>query len=229
MRRAGIARPGEVVVIHNGIDPRPLPPPARIASKRRELGIGDDAFLVGAVGRLVPQKGHTYLVQAARQVADVLPRTRFVVAGDGPLRDALQHEVAALGLAEHFTLLGQRGDVRELLPALDLFVLPSLWEAMPYTILEAHDAGLPIVASAVCGLDEFLPHGVLTPAKDAASLAAAIVGLARDAATRERLGRLGRALVRERFPHTRCIERLEALYRRGYERVAQKKSPKLKS
>ncbi len=210
---SGVAQPGQVRLAHNDIEFRPEPTDEDRRRGRRMLGVESDAFLVGAVGRLVEQKGHRFLVEAARRVVDARPDARFVVAGEGPLRAALEDRIGELALREHFRLLGQRDDVREWLPALDVFALPSLWEAMPYTILEAHDAGLPIVASDVCGLGEFLPCGVLVPPENPAALAEALLDLAANAEKRRALGRRGREFARERFAFPRCAEQTAAIYR----------------
>jgi len=210
---SGVAREEQAVVIHNGIESRGPTAPGEAAAKRRALGIDGDAFAVLAVGRLVPQKGHAVLVEAARRVVDALPSAQFVVAGEGELRPELEAQIERLDLADNVRLIGHRDDVRELLPAFDLFVLPSLWEAMPYTVLEAQDAGLPIVASDVCGLAEFLPHGRLVRPKDAAALADAMLKLVYDDGERRRLGRLGRKVVLDRFPVGKCIAELASLYR----------------
>ena len=215
MIRTGIARPWQVQIIHNGVELRePMSASARRA-KRRELSLSPDAFVVGCVGRLVEQKGHVHLIRAARQVVDGVPNAVFLIAGDGPLRGELCAEAARLGLADRIRFLGQREDVPELMEVFDVFGLPSLWEAMPYTILEAMAAGLPVVVSNVSGLGEFVQHdrqGLLVPLGDAASLAGAVMGLGTDRGRRTRMGARGRGRVNNHYGVPRFAAMLERLY-----------------
>lgn len=126
-----------------------------------------------AVARLHPQKGLGYLLQAAT----LLPDVRFLVAGDGPARSELTHQAETLRLGDRFQFLGERGDVPALLRAADVFVLPSLYEGLPVSVLEAMAAGTPVVATAVGGTDEAVvdgESGILVPPRDPEALANAM-------------------------------------------------------
>ena len=216
MIRSGIARPQQVRIVQNGVELRqPMSPSARRA-KRRELSLSPDAFVVGCVGRLVEQKGHIHLVRSARRVVDVIPNAVFLIAGDGPLREELRAESARLGLADRVRFLGLRDDVRELMEVFDVFALPSLWEAMPYTILEAMAAGVPVVASSVSGLGEFVQdgkQGLLVPPEDQDALAHAIVALGSNVARRAEMGSMARRRGYERYRVAQFVANVECLYR----------------
>ena len=161
---------------------------------RRELGIADDALLVGLFGRLEPQKGPADFVRAALQLAPEHPAAHFIIAGDGSLRDALAQQIGVAGRAR-IHMLGFRSDIYRMLTALDIAVCASLWEPLANHILESMAAGLPVVATDVGGTPEAVVHeqtGLLVPPGRADLLAAALDGLLRDPALRQRLGSAGR-------------------------------------
>jgi glycosyltransferase involved in cell wall biosynthesis len=189
--------PRTLAVVRNAIRVPPAAP-ARNAALRAALVQGRPDFVVLTPARLHPQKGHTYLLQAAVQVPDAT----FVLAGDGPLRGDLEAEARDLGVAGRCVFLGQRDDVPALLAAADLFVLPSLFEGLPVSVLEAMAAGRPVVATAIGGTDEAITSGesgLLVPARDPAELAAAIRRLQADPPLARRLAAAARARVERDF------------------------------
>jgi glycosyltransferase involved in cell wall biosynthesis len=136
------------------------------------------------------QKGLPFLVEAARIATARNPRLRFVHMGDGPLRDDVVRQIAAAGLGNRFRLLGRVRDPVQLLAGFDMFALPSIWEGLPIALLEAMSAGLPVVGTAVSGIEEVIEHdrsGLLVPPADAGALAHAILSLASDPIARRRL------------------------------------------
>jgi glycosyltransferase involved in cell wall biosynthesis len=165
---------------------------------RAALVRGGPDYVVLTPARLHPQKGHTYLLAAATQVPDAT----FVLAGDGPLREELEAEARTLGISDRCVFLGYRSDVPELLAAADLFVLPSLYEGLPISALEAMAAGRPVVATAIGGTDEAITSeqsGLLVPPRDPVALAAAIRRLRADPALARRLAAAGRERVEREF------------------------------
>ena len=152
--RIGVPR-ALMTTIPNGVHPR-SPGPGRAAA-RAALGLPVDARVVLAVGRLVAIKGHRHLVDAAALLA---PDVHVVVVGGGHLEQSLRDRAATLGAADRVHLAGHRPDARALLDAADVAVLPSLLEGMPLTLLEAMDAGLPVVATRVIGSTEVVEDGV---------------------------------------------------------------------
>jgi glycosyltransferase involved in cell wall biosynthesis len=174
VRRAGVAEE-RIVVIQNAIQPRRFSAPQpRARAALRGLFPEPRGPVVGAAGRLSPEKGFEVLVQAAALVVRARPDAGFVVFGDGPLRDGLQRDIHRAGLDGKFVLAGFRPDIDELLPHLDLFALPSYTEGLPNVILEAFAAQVPVVATAVGGNPEVIEEGVnghLVPPGDPEALA----------------------------------------------------------
>jgi glycosyltransferase involved in cell wall biosynthesis len=181
---------------------------------RRELQIPDDAPVVGAIGRLNTQKGHAYLLQAAPGILRAEPEAFFLVAGDGDLMEPLRQQARALGLAERVRFAGHRTDVPDLLAAIDVLAIPSLYEGTPLALFEAMAAGKAIVSSAVDGCAEVLEHGstaLLVPPRDAPALAAAIGSLLADAERRRALAEAARAASRS-YDIAACVARMQDLY-----------------
>lgn len=219
VRRAGVPA-DRVAVIRNAIDcstPRPPNP-----DYRRQL----DAWfprpmrrLVGAAGRLSPEKGFSVLVEAAQRLAAVDPDLGFVLFGDGPLADPLAAQVARLGLEQRFVLAGFRADVTCFLPHFDAVVLPSFTEGLPVIVLEAFAASVPVVATAVGGTPEVVEDGVngyLVAPGDARALADRIATTLACPDRRAAMGRQGRKRVEAEF----SLARQGAEYQRLFERIA---------
>jgi glycosyltransferase involved in cell wall biosynthesis len=174
--------------------------------------------VVGAVGRLSPEKGFSVLVEAARRMAGVDPDVGFVLFGDGPLVPQLRVQVDALGLRERFVLAGFRADATCFLPHLDLVVLPSFTEGLPVVLLEALVAAVPVVATAVGGTPEVVEDGVsgyLVPARDPAALADRIAAILASPDRARAMGRRGRERVKAEF----SLARQGLEYQRLFERL----------
>jgi glycosyltransferase involved in cell wall biosynthesis len=196
VEQLGVPR-GKLVVVPNGV-PVPADVPVADAALRAELVCGRPGFVALVIARFHEQKGHAYLLEAAARVPDVT----FVLAGDGPLRPEMERRARELGVAERCVFLGERDDVSRLLATADLFVLPSLFEGLPLSVLEAMAARRPIVASAVGGTDEAIEPGVsglLVPPRDARALADAIARLRDDPALAKRLADAARRRVEREF------------------------------
>lgn len=204
------------VLIPNGIDLTPYAAArqGRSAWRRRE-GFAEDELLLACVARFYEQKNHKTLLEAFAQIKDEMPRARLLLAGDGYLRGATEQQVAALSLHDRVTFLGRRDDVAQILGASDMFVLPSLWEGNPLSVMEAMAAGLPVVATAVGGVPELVEEGrsgLLCTPGDAAGLAAAIRSLAADAERRRVFGEQAMARAEARFGEAAMVRAYEELY-----------------
>jgi glycosyltransferase involved in cell wall biosynthesis len=187
---------------------------ARGGRARTELGLGPQAPLVGMVACLKPQKAPVDFVRVARRVAERVPAAHFVLVGDGELRDAVQAEVARLGLAARFHLLGWRRDIPAVLSDLDVFVLTSLWEGLPRSVPEAMASGLPVVATRVDGIPEAVADGItgyLARPHDVETMADRVAFLLQHPAEARRLGEQGRRRVDD-FDIDAMVRRQEALY-----------------
>ena len=216
--QVGAVPPHKIISIPNGIDTsRFQPSPTIRQAVREQLGCAPDAFVWLTVGRLEPVKNHLGLLSAFREVAAVHPHARLLIAGQGPLQAATEQRIVELGLADRVRLLGLRRDIPDLLNAADAFVLPSLWEGMPLTLLEASATALPIVATDVGGNSEVVLEsktGYLVPVRDTAALAEAMLRVMRlSDADRFTMGQAGRAHVVQNFDLERVVDRWEALYR----------------
>jgi glycosyltransferase involved in cell wall biosynthesis len=182
---------------------------------RGELGLGADEPTVGIVSRLARAKGYVYLLDAVPELVTRFPGVRFVIVGDGPERGPLEAKVEASGVADNVIFAGHRTDIDRILCAFDVFACPSLAEGMPYSVMEAMRAGLPIVASRVGGLPELLADGeagVLVEAGDHKALAAAICDLLSDEAARATLGAAAHARVSEAFSLESMIDCTERVF-----------------
>lgn len=197
--------------------PGPVHLPAASSSGLSPLAPAPPA-IVGAVGRLEPQKGFTYLLDAFERIAPHFAAARLVVVGDGSLRATLESRIASSPvLRERVTLAGQVAMASSWMRYFTLFCLPSLAEALPLTLIEAMASGCPIVATQVGGVPEALgggTAGILVPPGDPQALASGLEQLLQDAALRERLGRSARQRYEERFTHTAMARAVAELYAR---------------
>jgi glycosyltransferase involved in cell wall biosynthesis len=188
--------------------------PGRREAARRALGLDGERFVVGTVAQLRPQKSPLDFVKVAKAVTSQHEDALFVWIGDGPMRGEMEAAIAQERLGEHVRLVGSRTDVRDLYPAFDVFVLTSLWEGLPRTVVEASVVGLPVVATAVAGTAEAIRdghNGLLADPGDAAGLASCILRLYEDPALRRRLCAHAQAM-REEFSIERAVADLERLY-----------------
>ena len=180
------------ITCHDGVE-RVFPRAESVGALRRSL-VNDGEVLVGSLGRLDPQKGFEFLIQAAAIVVAEAPNVRFAIAGEGTLRKDLEGLINSLSLQNYFRLIGFRTDFADFLAALDIYAISSLWEGLPLALLEAMQLGKPAAATAVGGIPEVIQdhvNGLLVPARDSGKLAAAILELVRDPELGSRLGRAG--------------------------------------
>ncbi|MDP2210283.1 MAG: glycosyltransferase family 1 protein [Candidatus Aquicultor sp.] len=135
-------------ILYCGIDLAAFADPVDATAMRAELGIPADAFVIGHVGRFMEQKNHTFLIDIAAEVAQREPNMRLLLVGDGPLRVSTEQKVVEAGLSDKVIFAGTRPDVsRLMLGAMDVFVMPSLYEGLPLVGMEVQSAGLPMVIS----------------------------------------------------------------------------------
>jgi len=208
--------PDRVRLIWNGAPLDEFAPagPERARRVRQELGLPDNGLVVGSIGRLNAQKGHRFLIDAAAPLCRRQGDLRVLIVGDGDLMEDLRGHAAELGVADRVVFTGHRTDVPDLLAALDVFCISSLYEGTPLALFEAMAAGRAVVSTAVDGCREVLEDGVtglLVPPGDDAALGAALDRVLGDAGLREALGR--RAFEASRAYDVRsCVEQMEALY-----------------
>jgi glycosyltransferase involved in cell wall biosynthesis len=208
---------GKVKVVYLGVPLEEFSRPRsadEIAAARAELGIAPGELAAGTVTRLHDSKGNSYLVDAARLVLNDRPLAKFYMFGEGPLREPLEQQARALGLGDRFVFGGFARDVARVVSAFDVSVFPSLWEGTPLTVFEALAMGKPIVATDADGLLDVLTHerdAVIVAKRDAPALAAAIIRMFDEPATRERLGSAARLTGRQ-YDIAAFVAKMERLY-----------------
>src|SRR5581483_5487354 len=193
---------------------RPVDAAARTVL-RDALGFDDAACVIGCVASFTPVKCHTVLVEAFAALHARHPGVQLVLVGEGPLRGAIEAQIAALGLAGSVHLLGARADIERILPALDVFVLASSTEGLSNAILEAQSCGLPVVATDVGGNGELVREGIdgrRVPPNDVAALAGALAELVADGQRRSAFGTAARERVEREFSIAAMVAAYEKLY-----------------
>lgn len=202
----------ETAYIPNAVDGRTFKP-GNSSAARQLLGLPVDAFVIGTVSRLVEQKAVNVLLRAAEQVAGC----HIVIIGDGPLEKLLREQAGRAGLNCHF--LGNRTDVPDLLPAFDVFVLSSLWEGEPLSLLEAMACGLPVVATDTPGACAILKQGeagLLVARGDSTQLGAALARLSQNESLRKHLAKVAMTAASERTL-AETAARTVGIYNKGLE------------
>jgi len=220
--RHRIAPPEKIVVIENAIDFTAFR--ARYDSvdreaARRAFDLGSDEIVVGMAARYTEQKGHDILVRAAARLPHSLP-FRLLLPGSGRCKAAVQARIRRMGLAERCFVTEALDDPVPFYAAIDVFVMPSLWEGLPYSLLDVMAAGKPIVASGIGGIADTLEDertGLLVPAGDTAALAEALARVLGEPGLSGRLGAAAHQAARRRHSLKDMIGKLEALYETMYD------------
>lgn len=210
--------PKQVVTIPNGVDPRRIEPSGGREAARRTLGIPPGATVVLSLGALTWEKDPLAQLEVVGRVLRERLATFHVIAGDGPLRGAVEEGIRRHGLDDRVLLLGARADVADLLAASDVLLFTSRddgMEGMPAVLIEAGMAGLPVVAYAVAGVTEVIAHrttGLLTRPGDLEGLTDCMRDLLEDAGTRRDLGEAARRRCLSRFDISAVAPRYLDLY-----------------
>ncbi len=209
----------KVHTIYYGLSFNPNPAERESARQaiRRELKIEKNDVVVGIVCRLVEQKGVEYGLKAFSQITRSFPSARLVIAGDGPLRRSLESQAVTLGLQGRVQFLGWRGDVPHLMAALDVLLVPSLWEGFGLVILEAMAQRVPTIGSNVSAIPEIVVHGetgLLVPPEDIDRLIEALTLLMSDHGLRQHMGLMAEDRLEANFSESRMVDQTVALYDR---------------
>jgi glycosyltransferase involved in cell wall biosynthesis len=182
-----------------------------------DLWLPRQAPIVGNVAALVPHKGQRHLIESALRVLPQVPDARFVIAGEGELRPALERQIKEHHLEKHVLLAGFRPDVLSLHKAFDLFVMSSVTEGLGTSLLDAMACGKPVVATTAGGIPEIVVDGetgFLVAPRDHEAMADAIVRLLKDEALRKQMGEAGRSRVRVLFSAERMVHDTLRVYQR---------------
>ena len=215
----GVA-PEKVIKIYNGIEIDEYEPNveefrSQESEVRREFALARDAPVIGAIGRLVWQKGFEYLIEAVPQIASSIPEARFLIVGEGPQRKELVALSRELGVNEQAIFTGFRSDIADILAAVGLLVVPSLLEGFPMITLEAMAMAKPIVATNIDGITEQITNGengILVPPRDPTALGNAIIRLLGDRKSAQQIGMAARKKVEQEFSVERMVSETEKVY-----------------
>ncbi len=217
LRKAGLPKRC-TITIHNGINLTPFLGTDHTTRNRvrEELDFAPDVPVVATVAVLREPKGIDDMLEALPALLINHPLLRYLIVGDGPHRTALEAKAAELGVHDSVHFAGRRADVADMLAAADIFVLPSLTEALPTVIIEAMAVGLPVVATTVGGIPELVEHGttgVLVPPASPLRLSEAVGRLLDSPRQRHAMGLTGRRSAIDRFSIERHASRLADEYR----------------
>lgn len=217
---AGVADREKFTTIYSGMDVEPfLNADLSRQETRQSLGFSSDHVVVGKVARLFHLKGHPHLIRSAKQVIERFPEVRFLLVGDGILREAYQREIDSMGMTDYFRFTGLVAPDRipSLMGAMDVLVHASLREGLARTLPQALIAGKPVISFDVDGAREVCitnETGILVPPRDELLLSEAMLRLVGDSSLRDRLGREGRLRCIDRFRHQEMTRQIRALYQR---------------
>jgi len=212
----GIGNPDQYHLIRSAIpldvfDPNKIKP----STLRQSLGIPIDAIVIGNVGRFSPQKNPLDWIRVAGQISKERSNVHFLIVGDGPLRGEVEAALKEVGISDRTILTGLRRDIPQLISAMDIFLLTSLWEGLPRVIPQAMSMGIPVVAYAADGTMDAIQDGVngfLCPPGGVKQLANRCVELVNDAELRAKLGKSGSQFSRREFDLQRMINNIQDLY-----------------
>ena len=220
-RRQAIAPAARLVLIPNAIVAADFAPTLDRRAARVRLNLDPDRLLIGTIGRLAPQKGVETLVRAVLRLFQEGVAGSLVLAGEGELAGRVQQLAAAAGMPDRVLLLGYRTDAPLILAALDVFVLASRFEGLPYTLMEAMASGRPVVATECAGNQDLVQDGVnglLAPVGDERALADALQRLLVDDTLRCSLGAAASETARTWGSPAEMADQVMALYQRLLER-----------
>ncbi len=207
--------PRRTIVLHNGVTPAQSAV-SSASETRRELGIPEDALVVGMVANLNrPVKGVSYFIDAVPLILQAVPHSRFLILGRGKEEEALRARAKALGVDKCVVFAGFREDVDRYYEAMDISALTSLSEGLSLTLLESMNHGLPVVVTRVGGNPEVVSPGetgFLVAPRDVPDFAAKVVQLLLDPGLRERLGRAARTHIEANFQLSDVATRYLAIY-----------------
>lgn len=211
-----IGKPYQYELIRSGVDLSRFPSPVNRMQKRLELGIQQHKPLVISIGNFKPQKNPLDFVQMAKHVLKQVPQARFLFVGDGELRPKVEAALLKEGIWDKVLLAGWRKDTAEILSTSDLFVMTSLWEGLPRSLVEAMASGLPVAAYDVDGIRDILhdgENGFLVTPKDVEALSQRVIQLLKDESLRQRLGSAARISIGKEFDINTMVRQQEELYK----------------
>jgi glycosyltransferase involved in cell wall biosynthesis len=192
----------KLVCVPSAVDHRLYRNPCRNEWFRDEFGLRPAMKVIGVIAQLIPRKGHRFLIQAAPDILESCPETRFIFFGQGPLQEQLELLCRKKGLDGKISFVGFRKDLEKILPCLYMVVHPATMEGLGVSLLQASAAGVPIVAARTGGISEIVKekqNGYLVPVGDVDALARAVISLLKNPDKAKNFGRKGEKMVRSLF------------------------------
>jgi glycosyltransferase involved in cell wall biosynthesis len=214
VEKRGIS-PERVIRIYNGIELDRFRPDLKKPNLKKQLGIAPDVPLIGAIGRMVWEKGFEYLIAAVPKILHVSQEATFLLVGEGPLRHDLEGLARDLHVHEKVIFTGFRSDIQHLLSIIDVLAVPSLLEGFPMITLEAMAMAKPIVATQINGITEQISgglEGILVPQRSPADLAAGLLKVIQDKKLASGLGAAARKRVENCFSLERMVRETQQAY-----------------
>lgn len=205
----------KVVTVHNGIELDQYRPMLDQSILQNQLGISEDVPLVGAIGRMVWEKGFKFLIEAVSEIVRVVPEAMFLFVGEGPLKRKLEDLAESLKIKERVIFTGFRTEIKDIISIIDLLVIPSLREGFPMVTLEAMAMSKPIVATNIDGITEQIRDGVdgiLVPPKNPSALAKAAIRVLKDKKFATTIGLSARERVEKEFSVEKMVAETEKVY-----------------
>lgn len=203
------------VTVLNGIDTT-LYGQQRPQAKKQELGFKESDKIIGTIGNLRREKNQQLLIRAFHLLSTKLPDAHLVICGDGDCRAGLEQLAAELGIAARVHFLGFRMDAHEIMAIFDVYCLPSVYEGLPLSILEAWAAQQPVVATDVIGISDIVRHehnGLLVPLDDDAKMADALLRVLQDSVLAQRLSGNGHTLLLDKYDLKQMLRQYEEIYK----------------
>jgi glycosyltransferase involved in cell wall biosynthesis len=205
----------KIRVIDYGINIEDFDTPILNGALRKELGIHENEKIIGTIGRLKTEKGHIFLLQAAKEILKQFKDIKVVIVGDGPLRNQLEAQARTFGIEKNIIFTGHRKEKLELLTMMDIVVLPSVEEGLPIALLEAMAAKRPVIATRVGAIPKVIKdheNGILIPPKDADALQKSVCHLLGDPRLSHRLAVEANLTVKMNFTSERMCKKYYKLY-----------------
>jgi len=205
----------KITTIYNGLKICDNPITYDNSRIRPKCGLSNDSFVIGTVGRLTKIKGHYYLIKAMPFILKEITNCQLVIAGDGPLKEDLKNLIEELNLTPNIKIIGYIQDIDQFLSMINLFILPSISEGLPISLLEAMALGKPALCSAVGGIPEVitsLNYGILFPPADHISIADAVKNIFKDQERMNEIAVAGSRLIKEKFSSTIMAKQYSMLY-----------------
>ena len=204
--------------IYNGISLNEKDANGIDSALKKELGISDKDILIGHIANFRTPKGHRYLIEAASIVCEKVPDTKFLLVGeegDGSIKNEVDALIRKFGIENNIRILGFRNDVKNILRLIDVFVLSSVSEGMPLSVIEAMAASKPVVVTNVGGMSEIVipdKTGFMVAPRDPQALAEKLIALLGNKEKRKEMGQNGKMIAEEKFSLKNMIDNYQKLY-----------------